>query len=207
MGLYSKFVFPRLLDWGLGKPDLDRFRREALERASGDTLEIGFGTGLNLPHYPRSVKKLVAIDSESMLPRRVQRRIHEAPFPVQLHYLDAQCRLPFDDSAFDTIVTTFVLCSIEEPSSTVAEIQRLLKPGGQYLFFEHGSGLDERVRRWQQRLNPINRIIGRGCNLNRAIDRVISDGGLEITQLARFPLPGAPRLLGELYRGIAARMT
>lgn len=207
MGLYSKFVFPRLLDWGLGKPDLDQYRREALEHASGDTLEIGFGTGLNLPHYPTSVKNLVAIDSESMLPRRVQRRIDEAPFPVQLHYLDAQRRLPFDDSAFDTIITTFVLCSIEEPSSTLAEIQRLLKPHGQYLFFEHGSGLDERVRRWQQRLNPINRFIGRGCNLTRKIDRLVSDGGLSITELVRFPLPGASRLLGELYRGVAVRVT
>jgi ubiquinone/menaquinone biosynthesis C-methylase UbiE len=205
MGLYSKFVFPHLLDWGMGKPDLDRYRKDALAAASGETLEIGFGTGVNLPHDPASVKNLAAVDSEEMLPRRVQRRIEAAQFPVQLHYLDAQQRLPFADSSFDTIVTTFVLCSIEEPASALAEINRLLKPDGQYLFFEHGSGLDPRVQCWQRRFNPINRLIGGGCNLNRTIDRLITNGSLEITSLVRFLLPGAPRLLGELYRGTARR--
>ncbi|MEP7271839.1 MAG: class I SAM-dependent methyltransferase [Acidobacteriota bacterium] len=205
MGLYGKFVFPRLLDWGLGKPELNKYRRGALEDAAGETLEIGFGTGLNLPHYPASVKRLIAIDSEIMLPDRVASRIDASGFPVQTMQVDAQDRLPFEDGRFDTIVTTFVLCSITDPMVALEEMLRVLNPSGKYLFFEHGSALDAKVQRWQNWLTPANRIIGCGCHLNRAIDELIEKAGFEITQQHRFALPGAPRVMGELYRGAARR--
>ncbi len=205
MSLYSKFVFPRLLDWGLGKPDLDQYRGEVLAGASGETLEIGFGTGLNLPHYPRSVKRLVAIDSELMLPDRVRKRIEAAAFPVEVVHADAQDHLPFGDCSFDTVTTTFTLCSIPEPRLALREMFRVLKPSGRYLFLEHGLGLKPRIQLWQKRLTPINRIVGCGCHLDRAIDRLIVASGFEVTSLDRIVAPGFPRVMGELYRGTARR--
>jgi SAM-dependent methyltransferase len=205
MGFYAKFVFPRVLDWGLGKPDLGGYRERALASATGATLEVGFGTGLNLPHYPPAVDGLTAIDSERMLPDRVQSRIDRARFPVELRYLDAQGRLPFEDASFDTIVTTFTLCSIKEPERALAEMKRVLRPSGSYLFLEHGLGMTPGVQRWQTRMTPFNRIIGCGCHLDRAIDRLILANGWRISKLDRPEMPNAIRLMGELYSGSAGR--
>lgn len=203
MGFYAKYIFPRLLDWSLGNPRMGEYRRRALEPAVGNTLEIGFGTGLNLPYYPPAVTRLTVIDSENMLRELVGRRIAECPIPVTKMQLDAQGRLPFDDAAFDSVVTTFTLCSIAEPGPALAEIRRVLKPGGRFIFFEHGRSEDAKVARWQDRLNPLQKVIGVGCNMNRKMDALITAGGFQITKLDRFSLPKTPRLLAEMYRGIA----
>lgn len=203
MGIYAKYIFPRVLDWGLGKPDLNDYRRDALASATGEVLEIGFGTGLNLPHYPPAVKRLVAIDSEVMLPDRVAERIQLSKFPVETLQCDAQAPLPFASGSFDTIVTTFVLCSVARPGLALSEMSRVLRPGGRYLFFEHGLALAAGIQRWQRRLTPINKIIGCGCHLDRQIGEVIRTSGFELTRLNRFALPRAPRLMGELYQGEA----
>jgi len=204
MGLYASYIFPRLLDWSLGTPEFGKYRRRALEPARGETLEIGFGTGLNLPYYPEAVTKLTVIDSENMLPERVERRIAACPIPVTKMRLDAQGRLPFDDHTFDTVVTTLTLCSITDAAAALAEVRRGLKPGGQFVFFEHGRSDDPKVARRQDRFNPIQKIIGVGCNMNRRIDKLIEDAGFQIAQLDRFLLPKTPRLLAEMYRGVAA---
>ena len=203
MSFYANWVFPRILDWGLGKPNLGEYRDSALASASGETLEVGFGTGLNLPHYPAAVTRLVAIDSEKMLPDRVRERIDRVSFPVELAYLDAQGKLPFADGSFDTIVTTFTLCSIPEPGRALAEMKRVLRPAGRYLFLEHGLALSSNVQRWQVRMTPFNRVIGRGCHLDRAIDQLISGNGFRISSLQRLEVPGAIRFMGELYSGTA----
>ncbi|MGH9799206.1 MAG: class I SAM-dependent methyltransferase, partial [Blastocatellia bacterium] len=203
MGIYAKYIFPRFLDWSLGNPQMGKYRRRALEPATGETLEIGFGTGLNLPHYPVSVTKLTVIDSENMLTKRVDRRIAECPLTVIKMQLDAQGRLPFEDHSFDSVVTTLTLCSIENTEPALAEIRRVLKPGGKFIFWEHGRSDDPAVARRQDRFNPLQRIIGVGCNMNRKIDDLISESGFEITKLDRFLLPKTPRLLAEMYRGIA----
>lgn len=203
MGLYAKYIFPRLLDWSLGSEAVGKYRRCALEPACGVTLEIGFGTGLNLPHYPPAVTRLVVIDSENMLCKLVARRIAECLVPVVSMQLDAQGRLPFDDHSFDSVVTTMTLCSIADTAPALAEMRRVLKPGGQFIFFEHGRSDDADVARRQDRFNPLQRIIGVGCNMNRRIDALIAAGGFEITRLDRFLLPETPRLLAEMYRGIA----
>ena len=207
MGVYAKYIFPRLLDWTLGSAPMGKFRRRALEPATGNTLEIGFGTGLNLPHYPAAVSKLTVIDSEDMLRERVARRIAECPIPVVRMQLDAQGCLPFDDHAFDSVVTTFTLCSIADTAPALAEIRRVLKPGGRFIFFEHGRSDDAEVARRQDRFNPLQKIIGVGCNLNRKIDELIAAGGFRIVELDRFLMPETPRLLSEMYRGIAEPQT
>ena len=138
-----------------------------------------------------------------MLRKLVARRIAECPVPVVRMQLDAQGRLPFDDHSFDSVVTTMTLCSIADTAPALAEMRRVLKPGGQFIFFEHGRSDDADVARRQDRFNPLQRIIGVGCNMNRRIDTLIMSGGFEITRLDRFLLPETPRLLAEMYRGIA----
>jgi SAM-dependent methyltransferase len=203
MGLYAKYIFPRLLDWSLGAPEFGEYRRRALKPARGETLEIGFGTGLNLSYYPEAVTKLTVLDSENMLEDRVVARIAACPIPVTKMRLDAQGRLPFDDSAFDTVVTTLTLCSIQDVAAALAEIRRALKPDGRFVFFEHGRSDDPKVARRQDRFNPIQKIIGAGCNMNRKIDELIESAGFEITTLDRFLMPKTPRMLAEMYRGVA----
>lgn len=204
MGFYSKHIFPRILDWSLGAAEFGKYRRRALEPAYGETLEIGFGTGLNLPYYPEAVTKLTAIDSENMLEDRVERRIAACPIPVTKMRLDAQGRLPFDDHTFDTVVSALTLCSIADTAPALAEMRRVLKPEGRFVFFEHGRSDDPKVARRQDRFNPIQKIIGVGCNMNRKIDELIEGAGFKITSLDRFLLPKTPRLLAEMYRGVAS---
>ena len=203
MGLYAKYIFPYLLDWSLGFPAMGEYRRRTLEPARGATLEIGFGTGLNLPHYPPAVTHLTVIDSENMRRALVERRIAECPIPVARMQMDVQGHLPFANHSFDSVVSTMTLCSIENPAPALAEIRRVLKPEGQFIFLEHGRSDDPDLARWQDRLNPLQKINGAGCNMNRRIDDVITAGGFEITQLDRFLTPESPRLLAEMYRGVA----
>jgi len=203
MGFYAKYIFPRVLDWSAGSPEFGEYRRRALEPARGETLEIGFGTGLNLPYYPQTVTRLTAIDPVSMLEDRVEKRIAACRIPVTRMRLDAQGRLPFEDHAFDTVVTTLTLCSIPDIAAALSEIRRALKPEGRFVFFEHGRSDDPKVARRQDRFNPIQKIIGAGCNMNRKIDALVENAGFEITTLDRFLSPNAPRILAEMYRGVA----
>lgn len=191
------------MDWALKSKECREQRDLALAAAYGETLEIGFGTALNLSHYTDKVTKLTVIDNERMLPDRVARRIARAPFPVAEMQLDASGRLPFEDHSFDTVVSTWTLCSIENLSAALAEIRRVLKPEGQFIFLEHGRSDDARVARRQDFWNPLQKIVGRGCNMNRPVDKLISDAGLRIIKLDRFLMRDAPRVLGEMYRGIA----
>jgi ubiquinone/menaquinone biosynthesis C-methylase UbiE len=206
MGLYSKYVFPRLLDWSLGNSLIDRQRSEALSQLSGHVLEIGFGTGLNLRHYPKQVTRLTALDPERMLKDRVAKRIGEAHMPVEQIQLDASGRLPLADGSFDFVVTTFTLCSIADAKGALREMRRLLKPEGRYVFLEHGRSDDPRVAKRQDLFNPLQRVIACGCNINRSIDTLIQEAGFFITSLDRYLMPETPRMFGEMYRGAAQKV-
>lgn len=203
MSFYSKHIFPLLLDMMLGAPEIGEVRRVALAPARGKTLEIGFGTALNLPFYPPAVTGLTVIDSENMLHDLVDRRITACSIPVTRMQLDAQGRLPFDDATFDSVVTTFTLCTIPNVAAALAEVHRVLKPDGQFIFLEHGRSDSADVAKWQDRLNPFQKFFGVGCNLNRKIDRIIQEAGFKLIELERFLLPKAPRFVGEMYRGVA----
>ena len=202
---YEKRIFPRLLDTAMRR--LNEHRAETLSAARGDVLEIGFGTGLNLSYYPDGIRSLTAVDPLDDLPTgvaaRVEGRVAEAPFPVERHTLSAEGVLPFEAGRFDTVSTTWTLCSIPDVSAALHEMHRVLAREGRLLFIEHGRSDAASVARWQDRLNPLQRIIGCGCNLNRAIDLLIREAGFEITQLHRFVGDRTPRILGSMYQGIA----
>lgn len=202
MGFYADHVFPRLMELCMGTRKFQEQREQALASVHGNVLEIGFGTGLNLPHYPKDVTWLTALDPAIRLQKTVAQRSAELPFPVQLLHLSAE-KLPLEDGRFDCVVSTWTLCTIPDALGALREVQRVLKPGGKFVFLEHGRSDDEKVAKWQDWLNPIQRIIACGCNLNRPIDALIRQAGLRLDLLDRFQLPGIPRIAGEIYRGIA----
>lgn len=207
MGFYAQQIFPRVMDWAMQRPVFQDERRRVLAAASGEVLELGFGTGLNLPHYPNAphaITRLVTADPADVLPARVAARIRAAPFPVELVHQTAE-RLPFDDVRFDCVVSTWTLCTIPDAQAALTEVRRVLKPGGLFLFTEHGRSDDARTAAWQDRLTPLQKVLACGCHLNRRIDRLVIEAGLTLTHLDRFVLPGVPRIGGEMYRGIATR--
>jgi ubiquinone/menaquinone biosynthesis C-methylase UbiE len=182
--------------------EFQQLRTEVLQSAAGEVLEIGIGTGLNLPHYGPNVSRVRAVDPTPMLPARVVGRRAAVPFPVEITQQSAE-QLPYDDRTFDCMVSTWTLCTIRDPVRALKEVRRVLRPGGRFLFLEHGRSDDQKIACWQDRLNPVQNIIGCGCNLNRRIDNLIAQAGLNITQLDRFAMQGVPRLGGEMYRGTA----
>jgi ubiquinone/menaquinone biosynthesis C-methylase UbiE len=205
MGWYGEHIFPRLMEWVMGGEEFQKQRSLVLAQAHGTVLEIGFGTGLNLPHYPAALSSLHAIDPAHVLPRKVAERSAAVPFPLQIQRTSAEM-LPYDDRSFDCVVSTWTLCTIPDPVKALRETRRVLKPDGVFLFLEHGRSEDEKIAAWQNRLNPVQNIIGCGCNLNRKIDHIIARAGLKIMTLDRFQMQGVPKLGGEMYRGSATRL-
>ncbi len=196
---------PRIQDFAMRF--LDELRPETVERAEGEVLEVGFGTGRNLRWYAPQVKRLAALDPlpTGSIARRVSERIAAVRFPVERFGLRADESLPFDDRRFDCVVTTWTLCTIPRPEAALAEMRRVLRPGGRYVFIEHGRSEVPRTAAWQDRLNPLWRRIADGCNLNRAIDRLVADAGFALGELERFRYKG-PAILSNMYRGIATRV-
>lgn len=204
MGLYDfyeKRIFPRFLD--LGMRPLEPYRGEAIAGARGRVLEIGFGTGLNLPHYPPAVEHLTAIDPMDAVRKKVRARMDAVSFPVERYGLAADGGLPFEDERFDSVTVTWTLCTIVDPMAALREMRRVACRGAPLLFIEHGRSDDPSVARWQDRLNPIQKLIGCGCNLNRRIDSLIESAGYRIETLDRFDAARVPRTHGHLYRGTA----
>ena len=204
MGLYSHHIFPRLMDWVVAGEEFRQLRSELLAHVHGNVLELGIGTGLNLPHYPKTVTWLHAVDPANILPKIVTERSANQSFPIRIQHVTAET-LPFEDRSFDYVVSTWTLCTIPDPVKALREVRRVLKPEGRFLFLEHGRSEDAKIAAWQDRLNPIQNIIGCGCNLNRKIDHIIAQAGLKIITLDRFQMQSVPRLGGEMYRGTATR--
>ena len=205
MGIYSHKIFPRLLDFALGNSAAQKLRQKTLAQASGSVIEIGFGTGLNLPFYPKEIRQITALDSEDFMPELVAGRISRSGLQVDRVQLDAAGNLPFEENSFDTVVSTWTMCSIANIHSALLEMRRILKPSGKLLFCEHGRSDEVKTAKWQDRLNPIQNIIGCGCHINRQISDLISEAGFEIEELDRFVMKDSPRIMGEMYRGIAGK--
>ncbi len=202
MRLYSQHIFPRLMDWVMSGEEFQRLRANLLRDARGDVLEVGFGTGLNFAHYPSTIVSLSIVDPVHILPQRITKRAASVSCPVHIQHVMAES-LPFPDRRFDTVVSTWTLCTVQDPVKALREIRRVLKGDGRFLFLEHGRSDDPRIAVWQDRLNPIQNIIGCGCNLNRRIDRLIEQSGLQVVRLDRFQMAQVPRIGGEMYRGQA----
>ena len=203
MQFYAKYIFAPLMDWSLRRPEIEELRAELIAQASGEVLEIGYGTGLNLRHYTADVRGLTLIDPVELLPRRVEQRLAACRAADVIRRSATAERLPVADASQDYVVSTFTLCSVGNTAQSLAEIYRVLRPGGRFLLLEHGASDEPGVRRWQDRLNPLNKMIGCGCNLNRPIASLVERGGFRFAALDRLPLPGVPRIMAPLYFGIA----
>jgi ubiquinone/menaquinone biosynthesis C-methylase UbiE len=204
VNIYHRYVFPTLLELTMSSHRLRVPRDRTLAPSRGRILEIGFGTGTNLAHYPPSVKRIEAIDPDPDLGRYSRRRIQRATIEVDFHHLGAE-RLPFDDSSFDTVVSTFTLCTIPDVVHALGEVRRVLKPGGRFLFLEHGRSPDVRVARWQDRVNRVWRSVAGGCNLNRPVASLVADAGLTLRSPRCYYLEHTPRFIGYLTEGVACK--
>ena len=204
MGFFAQVIFPRLCDLVLNKSFVARHRRELLGSAQGEVLEIGFGTGLNLPYYPKGVYKLTAVDPNPGMHRLAQKRIKQRGIEVDQQVLSSE-RLPFEDSRFDCAVSTFTLCSIEDVAQALREVYRVLKPGGKFLFLEHGLSPEPRVQKWQRRLNGLQVRLANGCHLDRDMKALVAARPFASVEVEEFYLERTPRTHGYLYRGVATK--
>lgn len=184
------------------KADLADRRQRLLADLSGRVLEIGGGTGANLPHYGDGVTELTVIEPEKAMARRLERKARDGGYQVELVDAPAE-QLPFDDGQFDAAVSTLVLCTVDDPPRALAELRRVLKPGGRLLFIEHVRSEQSGLARWQDRLNGVNRVVAGGCNCNRTTLDTIRDAGFSVTELEHGELTKAPPFVRPLVVGTA----
>jgi ubiquinone/menaquinone biosynthesis C-methylase UbiE len=177
-------------------------RRDLLSEADGATLELGAGTGLNLDLYPPSVTELVLTEPAEHMARRLRERAAGAGRDVEVVQAPAE-RLPLPDDRFDTVVATLVLCTVDDPAATLAEVDRVLRPGGRLLFLEHVRSTDPRVARWQDRLHGPWRFVGAGCNCNRDTPATLAASPLQVERLDHGELPKSPPIVRPLVTGHA----
>jgi len=204
MSLYRHHVFPWVLELVMNQRVFRKLRDEVLAPTTGRVLEIGFGTGINLLHYPPGTRRLVAVDSNPAMARLARRRGDASHIEVEHHPLSAEA-LPFGDGSFDTVVSTFTLCSIPDLQRALAEVKRVVKPGGEFLYLEHGLSPDEAVARWQRRINPAWKTIGDGCHLDRDPTAELRRAGFLIDRVRNFYLPHGMKFAGYMYLGAARR--
>jgi ubiquinone/menaquinone biosynthesis C-methylase UbiE len=203
MGFYSTQIVPRYADIALRGRELSRLRARVAAGLEGEVLEVGFGSGLNVPHYPPAVTRVRAVDPATVGRKLAARRVAESSVPIDYVGLDGE-DLPLDDASVDHVLTTWTLCTIPDVDRALAEITRVLRPGGVLHFLEHGRSPDPGVARWQDRLTPLQRRLAGGCHLNRPIQELVARPGLQVDEIDNYYLPG-PRPLGYMYEGTATR--
>ncbi|HVE98878.1 MAG TPA: class I SAM-dependent methyltransferase [Mycobacteriales bacterium] len=204
MGCYGKHVLPRLVDRFLGTAEAEETRARVCAGLSGDVVEVGFGSGRNLAHYPTEVGGVWAVEPSEVARRLAEPRVADAGLPVTWAGLDGQ-RLDLPDERFDSALSTWTLCTIPDATAALRELRRVLRPGARLHFVEHGASPDPGVRRWQDRLQPINGRIAGGCHLERPIVELLQAGGFEVTDLRNYYAKGDPKPFGYRYEGVAVR--
>ena len=201
MGFYARYVLPNLLDLAMRNKETARLRAAWIPQAKGQVLEIGIGSGLNVPFYSTQVEHVFGVDPSRELQEMAQKRAGRA-VDVEFFTQSAEQDLPLPDGSIDTIVMTWTLCSIPKPAEALRSMRRLLRPDGQLLFIEHGRSRDPNVVVWQDRITPFWRRIAGGCHLNRKVDELISAAGFRFTRLDTFYTLG-PRPMTFTYQGLA----
>ncbi len=202
MGFYESRILPRIFDKTCGSRALDDLRRRTCAGLSGEVVEIGFGSGLNVPFYPGAVTGVAAVDPSGLGWQLAARRVAGSPIPIERSGMDGQA-LPFPDASADAVLSTLTMCSIPDLPAALAEIRRVLKPGGTLHFLEHGQAPDPEVLRWQRRLEPMQKRFFGGCHLTRRIDTLVRKAGFEVRSLDTF-YAGRPKSMGAAYLGVAA---
>ena len=204
MGFYSDHVLPHCIDRGCAARPVSRQREKVVPQAEGRVLEVGMGSGLNLPFYDADKVELVwGLEPSDGMRRRAKARAEAVPFEVRWLGLPAE-EIPLEDDSADTVVVTYTLCTIPGWRTALAQMRRVLRPGGRLLFSEHGRAADDTVRRWQDRLDPVWSRIAGGCHLNRDIPGLLAQGGFAVRELETMYLPSTPRFAGFTYWGYAA---
>jgi ubiquinone/menaquinone biosynthesis C-methylase UbiE len=202
MGFYDKYVVPRFLNLAMGMKFVTEERKKCLAQVKGSVLEVGFGSGHNLPWYPDAVQRVVAVDPSTEGAKLARKRIAAARFPVEYVALEGE-QIAAPDASFDSVVSTFTLCTIPDPAAALKQMRRVLKPEGRFFLVEHGRSADPNVQRWQDRMNGVQHAICGGCNVNRDIERLVRDAGFTFEQIDKYYLEGAPKFSSFLTRGIA----
>ena len=203
MGIYSQHIFPRLLELSMSSKSMTGYRQNLLKDVQGEVLEIGFGTGLNLPHYPEAVTALTTIDPNEGMEAIAQKRIDQSTIPVTNKVLSGE-NLPMPDARFDNIVCTWTLCSIPNVEKALSEAYRVLKPGGKFFFIEHGLSSEPNIQTWQNRITPIQKVVADGCHLNRKMDEIVNNIFDEVA-VEEFYANDLPKIMGYFYRGVAIK--
>jgi ubiquinone/menaquinone biosynthesis C-methylase UbiE len=202
MGIYAERVLPRIIDVACGAKASRPLRERVCAGLHGRVVEIGFGSGHNVPFYPDTVQRVAAIEPSQLGWRLAQDRVSASPVTVEQAGLDGQS-LPFADDSFDTALSTWTLCTIPDPLLALTEVRRVLAPGGTLHFIEHGLAPDEKVQRWQHRLEPINKRMAGGCHLTRPILDLLRTAGFHVEDVDVFYEKGAPKALAADSLGVA----
>ena len=203
MGIYNNCLLPLSINWLLGRKIFLRQRKLVTKELKGIVLEVGFGTGLNLPYYPDGVKKVYAVDPCEFGRRLAAKRINNCCVPVEFVGLDGE-DIPLRSKSVDVVLSTWTLCTIPGVSNALRELWRVLKSNGRLYFIEHGVSPDADVAKWQHRLNPLQKVVAGGCQLNREIDKLINGAGFHIDVMNNFYMNG-PSFCSYMYKGVARK--
>lgn len=202
MSFYRNNVLPHLINCACGMKAVEKQRAKVVPQAWGNVLEIGMGSGLNLKHYePQKIEQLWGLEPSDGMRRKARKPIAESGLTVKWLNLGSE-QIPLEDNSMDTVVLTYTLCTIDDESSALSEMRRVLKPSGKLLFCEHGQAIDASVQKWQQRINPAWRRIAGGCHLNKPIEELISGAQFKIQNLEQGYIPG-PKIAAYNYWGSA----